>query len=197
MLQGKASYLFSTYFFSNVALVIAYPLLRLYTVAGNRSLKHYDSFGFTYENSIIYTVLALATISYIRSTSNIQFFLDSLTVGKVGVACLLFMAKFNYCLYYIGICLVAWLVVPYPRFKASHSFHMVKSEQEFDDRMEERVTRPPQDTKFQHMQYRNKMMYFVQFYADWMLPCTFVTTVFLLRPSNFGMPTPFSTLLHS
>ena len=127
MLSGKASYILSTYFFSNIALVIAYPILRLYTQAGNRSLKHEDAYGFTYENSIIYTVLGLAAISYVRSTSNSQFFLDSLTVGKVGVACLLFMAKFNYCLYYIGICIFAWMVVPYPRYNGANSFIKVKT----------------------------------------------------------------------
>jgi hypothetical protein len=93
-MDGKASYIFSLYFFINVSLVLAYPYLRLMTSAGDRPLKHYDSFGFTYENSIIYTGLALAMIAYTRSTSNSQFFIDALTVGKIGVTCLLFMAKF-------------------------------------------------------------------------------------------------------
>jgi hypothetical protein len=64
------------------------------TTAGDRSLQHQDQFGFTYENSIIYTALALALVSYARSTSNSQFFIDAMTVSKFGIACLLFMAKF-------------------------------------------------------------------------------------------------------
>lgn len=92
-MDGKASYLFSTYFIINALLLLAYPYLRLMTSAGERSLQHADQFGFTYENSIIYTVLALALIAYSRSTSNSQFFIDAMTVGKIGVACLLFFAK--------------------------------------------------------------------------------------------------------
>lgn len=191
MLEGKASYIISVYFFVNVFLVIAYPLLRLYTVAGERSLKHEDSFGFTYENSIIYTVLAIVCISYIRSTSNSQFLLDSLTVGKVGVACLLFMAKFDYCLYYILICLIAWIVVPYPRYRGPNKFKKVGSLEQYEELMDRSVSKKD-DSRFQHMQYRNKMMYFVEFYADWMLPCTFVPQI-LCRPKNSGMPTPTST----
>jgi hypothetical protein len=93
-MDGKMSYLFSTYFITNAILVLAYPYLRLATSAGERSLQHHDQWGFTYENSIIYTALALALIAYSRSTSNQQFLIDAMTVGKIGVACLLFFAKF-------------------------------------------------------------------------------------------------------
>ena len=116
-MDGKASYLFSLYFITNSLLVLAYPYLRIMTSAGDRSLKHEDKFGFTYENSIIYTALALALIAYSRSTSNSQFFIDAMTVGKVGVGCLLFMAKFDYCIYYVVICIICWLTIPYPRFR--------------------------------------------------------------------------------
>lgn len=131
MFEGKASYLLSMYFLVNAVLVLAYPILRMLTPAGSRSLKHYDAFGFTYENSIIYTVLALALIAYIRSTSNSQFLLDSLIVGKIGVACLLFMAKFNYCIYYVLICLLVWVVVPYPRYYGKNRFRRVGSLEDY------------------------------------------------------------------
>lgn len=126
-MEGKASYLISTYFIINALLVLAYPYLRLMTKAGDRSLQHQDSFGFTYENSIIYTALAMALIAYSRSTSNSQFFIDAITVGKVGVACLLFMAKIDYCLYYTIICIICWLVIPYPRYRAPNKFINIKS----------------------------------------------------------------------
>jgi hypothetical protein len=93
-MDGKASYIFSLYFIINTALVLAYPYLRIMTSAGDRTLKVEDSFGFTFENSIIYTGLALAMIAYTRSTCNSQFFIDAMTVGKICVTCLLFMAKF-------------------------------------------------------------------------------------------------------
>lgn len=69
----------------------------------------------------------MALIAYSRSTSNSQFFIDSMTVGKVGVACLLFMAKIDYCLYYVIICTVCWLVIPYPRYRAPNKMINIKS----------------------------------------------------------------------
>lgn len=48
MMDGKASYLLSTYFIINTILVLAYPYLRVMTKAGDRSLQHEDNFGFTY-----------------------------------------------------------------------------------------------------------------------------------------------------
>ena len=128
MSTGKASYILSTYFLINTALVLLYPYLRLMTSAGKRSLKHEDTFGFTYENSIIYTVLAMGTIAYARSTSNSQFFIDAITVGKIGVACLLFFAQFYFCIIYIVVCVLTWLVVPYPKYRAPHKFIAVTSE---------------------------------------------------------------------
>lgn len=162
MMDGKASYMLSTYFIINTLLVLAYPYLRLMTSAGQRSLKHEDNFGFTYENSIIYTALALALIAYSRSTSNSQFFIDAMTVGKVGVACLLFFAKFQYCIYYVVICVLSWLVVPYPRFRGPNKFTSIQSQQQFTDLVSKLApTRKEQPNKFLHLKYRNKMMYFV------------------------------------
>jgi hypothetical protein len=97
------------------------------TSAGDRSLQLHDAFGFTYENSIVYTALVLALITYSRSTSNSQFFIDSITLGKFGVAGLLFMAKFQYCVYYIVVCLVVWLTIPYPRYRAPNKFITIRS----------------------------------------------------------------------
>lgn len=39
-MEGKASYLISTYFIVNALLVLAYPYLRIMTRAGDRSLQH-------------------------------------------------------------------------------------------------------------------------------------------------------------
>lgn len=61
--------------------------------------------------------------------------MDAMTVGKVGVACLLFMAKFDYCVYYVVICVLSWLVVPYPRFRGPNKFVQVKSVEHFKELM--------------------------------------------------------------
>lgn len=70
----------------------------------------------------------MALIAYSRSTSNSQFFIDIMTVGKIGVICLLFFAKFDYCIYYSIICVLCWLVLPYPRFRGANKFIQIKSE---------------------------------------------------------------------
>lgn len=118
---------FSTYFIANTLLVVSYPLLRLYTEAGERDLRHKDNFGFTYENSILYTVIALACMAYLRSSSTSQFVTDFFTVGKIGVICLLFFAKLAYSIYYILACLLFWLVLPYPKYQASNKFIQIKT----------------------------------------------------------------------
>lgn len=43
-----ASFFTSWYFMINATLVLAYPIMRLFTSVGNRSLRNVDSFGFTY-----------------------------------------------------------------------------------------------------------------------------------------------------
>jgi hypothetical protein len=48
MLSGVKQFYFSFYFISNVLLIFAYPILRLFTSAGNRDLKQADNFGFSY-----------------------------------------------------------------------------------------------------------------------------------------------------
>lgn len=65
----EISFFTSWYFLINATLVLAYPLLRLFTSVGNRSLRMLDSFGLTYENSIIYAGLSFITMYYLRSSS--------------------------------------------------------------------------------------------------------------------------------
>jgi hypothetical protein len=43
--------------------------MRLFTSVGNRDLRTLDSFGFTYENSIIYSGLVFILVYYLRSAS--------------------------------------------------------------------------------------------------------------------------------
>ena len=65
----EASFFASWYFLLNTLLVLSYPLLRLYTSAGERSLRNIDAFGLTYENSIIYAGLSFVAMYYLRSSS--------------------------------------------------------------------------------------------------------------------------------
>ena len=46
--SGEQQFYFSKYFISNILLMFAYPILRTFTSAGKRDLKHADSFGFSY-----------------------------------------------------------------------------------------------------------------------------------------------------
>jgi hypothetical protein len=92
------------------------------TSAGERSLQLFDSFGFTYENSIIYMTLALCVVAFARATNNFQFIVETVALGKVAIACLLFLAKFEYCICYMLICLIVWLVIPYPKFRGENKF---------------------------------------------------------------------------
>ena len=59
----------SSYFLANLSLILVYPIMRLFTSAGQRDLRHLDNFGFTYENSIIYGGLTFVAIYYLRSAS--------------------------------------------------------------------------------------------------------------------------------
>jgi hypothetical protein len=63
------SFFTSWYVIVNSLLVLSYPIMRLFTSVGNRSLRNLDSFGFTYENSIIYSGLAFILVYYLRSAS--------------------------------------------------------------------------------------------------------------------------------
>ncbi len=112
----------SSYVIVNTLLLLSYPFMRIFTSVGNRDLRNLDSFGFTYENSIIYSGLVFVGIYYLRSASLRSFLLDSLSIGKIIIVSLLFFAKIYYCLYYIIICAATWLVIPYPRYNAPNKF---------------------------------------------------------------------------
>ena len=118
----------SAYFLVNLALVFAYPAMRILTSVGNRDLRHLDSFGLTYENSIIYGGLTFVTIYYLRSSSLREFLVDTLSIGKIIVASLLFFAKFNYCFIYAGICFLCWMVLAYPKYRGRNRFTRIEPE---------------------------------------------------------------------
>ena len=124
---ASPSFYSSSYFIINSAMILSYPLLRLFTSAGGRDLKHEDIFGFTYENSIIYTVLIMILMGYVKSTSLKGFFVDLFSVGKVGVASLLFFAKFQFSIIYVILCIVFWTAIPYPKYDAPNKFIRIRS----------------------------------------------------------------------
>ena len=130
--SSSSQFYLSSYFLVNILLLLVYPFLRLYTSAGKRDLKRQDYFGFSYENSIIYTALILAVMGYSRSTSTRGFISDLFSVGKVGVTALLVFAKVKFAIIYAVVCLVLWMVVPYPRYIAPNRFTKIKSVEQFD-----------------------------------------------------------------
>jgi len=66
-------------------------------------------------------------MGYIRSTSLRGFIADFFAVGKVGVAALLVFAKFKFAIIYSIICLILWMIVPYPRYSAPNKFIRIRS----------------------------------------------------------------------
>jgi hypothetical protein len=185
----------SWYVIVNTLIIVSYPFLRIFTSVGSRNLRHLDSFGFTYENSIIYSGLAFIGVYYLRSTSLRSFLLDCLSIGKIIVISLLFFAKIHLCLYYSIVCFVTWLIIPYPRYNAPNKFIKIESAQQFDELVGEVSLQKPQQDHVESQQsfhYRDKKMFFIEFYADWMYPCNSV----LINPSrarNYGMSTPTGT----
>jgi hypothetical protein len=118
----EPSFFTSWYVIANLLLIVAYPLLRIFTVVGRRDLRHLDAFGFTFENSIIYTGLGFVAVYYIRCSSLREFFMDCLAIGRIVVGCLLIYAKFQLSIYYAILCLISWILIPYPRYTAPNKF---------------------------------------------------------------------------
>ena len=119
----------SAYFLANAALILVYPVMRLFTSAGIRDLRHMDNFGFTYENSIIYGGLTFVCIYYLRSASLREFLIDCFTIGKIIVASLLFFAHFKASIVYTVVCILMWLVVSYPKYRGRNKFIKIESEE--------------------------------------------------------------------
>ena len=126
--RPEKSFFTSWYFIINFLLVTCYPFLRLFTSVGDRSLRNVDSFGFTYENSIIYAGLSFVAMYYLRSASLREFIIDCLTIGKICVGSLLIFAKFKLSLFYIVICLFFWIFLSYPKYRGKNKFIKIESE---------------------------------------------------------------------
>jgi hypothetical protein len=71
-------------------------------------------------------------MGYMRASSLRGFFVDLFSVGKVGVAALLVFAKFKFSLIYMAVCLIMWIVVPYPKYKGQNRFVKIQSVEQFD-----------------------------------------------------------------
>jgi hypothetical protein len=159
----EGAFFSSWYFLVNATLVFSYPLLRLFTSIGQRDLRNRDTWGFTYENSIIYAGLSFIAMYYIRSASLREFFLDCLTIGKICVASLLFFAKFKFSLFYTAFCLLSWVALSYPKYRGKNKFIKIESEEHFNSLVGDIVEakKPAEDEEYQPYQYRNKKMFFV------------------------------------
>ncbi len=66
-------------------------------------------------------------MGYVRSTSLRGFFVDLFAVSKVGIAALLVFAKFRFSIIYLIACVIAWLIIPYPKFKGKNKFINITS----------------------------------------------------------------------
>lgn len=70
----------NSYYVGNILLVLIYPIHKLFSL-DQSFLQKQDTFGFTYENSILYTTLTLLSLNYIRSYSMPQFVADTVSPG--------------------------------------------------------------------------------------------------------------------
>ncbi len=70
----------NSYYIGNLIILLIYPVHKLIKL-NTSLLESTDNFGFTYENSIIYTMLVLLTIHYIRSYSLPQFISESVSIS--------------------------------------------------------------------------------------------------------------------
>lgn len=122
--------------------------------------------------------------------------IDCLTIGKIIVASLLFFAQFRTCLIYVAVCIVVWLAISYPKYRGKNRFIKIESEEEFD-KLVGKVVKPKEKDEeeveeYHAYQYRDKMMYFVEFYADWLSLCNTVTLP-SFRANSCGMSIPTAT----
>lgn len=69
----------------------------------------------------------IALIAYMRSCSIKGFLIDCFAVGKVGVASLLFFAKYQFSFIYVIACIVSWIMIPYPKYIAPNKFIRITS----------------------------------------------------------------------
>ena len=91
------------YYIFNTILLLVYPAVRLYTQRVY-FLKQEDTFGYTRENGILCTALAVLFIRYKRSATLEHFFHSIFTVGKLSILVLLLLLSLKYFLYYAFAC---------------------------------------------------------------------------------------------
>ena len=75
----------------------------------------------------------MSVIGDVRATGLRGFWIDFFNVAKIGVAGLLFFAKFRFCLAYVALCGCLWMLVPYPQYRAKNRFIRIRSVEQFDD----------------------------------------------------------------
>lgn len=122
---------FNSYYIINVLLVLIYPIHK-YLNLNTTLLFSKDSFGFTHENSVIYTMLTILCLNYIRSYSFPQFVSEALVLLKVMTFCFYTFVEWKYAGYYALLCAISWVFVSYPKFKGAHKMIEIKSEKELE-----------------------------------------------------------------
>jgi hypothetical protein len=94
---------FKPYYIFNILLILVYPSLRLiYHVAPR--LQQLDTMGYSKENGIIFTSIALLYVQWRKSTTTDQFLSNILFVGKLTSAILLLFANLRIAMFYLLAC---------------------------------------------------------------------------------------------
>lgn len=156
----------NSYYVGNVLMVLLYPLHKLISLE-NSVLYKQDTFGFTYENSIMYTTITLLALNYIRSYSMPQFVSDAvskplsqLLLLKIMVFCFYTFVSIRYAMVYVGLCVAGWLLLSYPKYTGPSNFVRITSLEQFEQLVEsDRPTNKIRKAKKRHAEEQKILNY--------------------------------------
>lgn len=94
----------SFYYIANSIMILSYPFFR-YFLQRNAKLTEPDSYGYTRENGVFCTALALLWVRWKRSATIDHFLLSIFTVGKLCMTLLFGLIDIKYGLYYLAGCI--------------------------------------------------------------------------------------------
>lgn len=90
---------FSFYYIANTLLILTYPVFR-YFIQSYR-LSEEDTFGYTRENGVLFTALALLWVRWKKSATLDHFLMSIFTIAKLCMTLLFALINLKFGLYYL------------------------------------------------------------------------------------------------
>ncbi|CAD8212287.1 unnamed protein product [Paramecium octaurelia] len=112
----------SLYYILNFLLISIYPISRIFRLFNFFILDLSDELDTTRENSIFYTIMALAVIKYLRSYSTIQFLSSLFLTIKIALITSYLFVDAKISLLYGGACLAIFVLCSEPKFNEIQEF---------------------------------------------------------------------------